>query len=237
MFCDPENKDLLIDFLNWILPSDRKIDDLQYVTTELSGITLYSKASRLDLRCRDTLGKNFIVEVQNYWQEYFFRRCAYYAARIYSYGAEKGDRQSYDVDPVFMIGLLNTDIGLGRDGEITAFSEGKRAQYDADMITERDHENMMYSAEMKGRREGLAEGKAEGLVEGIAKVAKALLAAGRNTGCTDRLSDRSLRGTGGEIEVGCRTSSSYCFWWRNFLSSCAGRSGSRPAYCRCLMRL
>lgn len=42
------------------------------------------------------------------------------------------------------------------------------------MITERDHENMMYSAEMKGRREGLAEG----LVEGVAKVAKAMLAAG-----------------------------------------------------------
>ena len=38
------------------------------------------------------------------------------------------------------------------------------------MITERDHENMMYSAEMKGRREGL--------VEGVAKVAKAMLAAG-----------------------------------------------------------
>lgn len=127
MFCDPENKDLLIDFLNRILPSDREIEDLYYATTELPGITLYSKALRLDLRCRDTLGRNFIVEVQNYWREYFFRRCAYYAACIYSYGAEKGDRQSYDVDPVFMIGLLNIDIGFGRDGEITAFSEGKKS--------------------------------------------------------------------------------------------------------------
>ncbi|HIR82354.1 MAG TPA: PD-(D/E)XK nuclease family transposase [Candidatus Cryptobacteroides pullicola] len=102
--------------LNTVLPPDRKIEDLHYATTELPGITLYSKASRLDLRCRDTLGRNFIVEVQNYWQEYFFRRCAYYAARIYSYGVKKGDWQRYDVDPVFMIGLLNTDIGLGRDG-------------------------------------------------------------------------------------------------------------------------
>ena len=253
MFCDPANKNLLIDFLNTVLPPDRKISDLTYATTEFPGVTLYNKASRLDLRCRDALGRNFIVEVQNYWQEYFFRRCAYYAACIYSYGAEKGDRQSYDVDPVFMIGLLNTDIGLGRDGavwkdryissytfrelstgqveddtifitfvelyrfrrqrfkdctdafeqlcwslknmqntgsvpegtldlrlldlwragEIAAFSEGKRAQYDADMITERDHENMMYSAEMKGRKEGEAEG--------VAKVAKAMLAAGMPT--------------------------------------------------------
>ena len=61
-------------------------------------------------------------------------------------------------------------LDLWRAGEIAAFPEGKRAQYDTDMITERDHENMMYSAEMKGRREGLAEGKAE--------VARAMLAAG-----------------------------------------------------------
>ena len=65
-------------------------------------------------------------------------------------------------------------LDLWRAGEIAAFSEGKRAQYDADMITERDHENMMYSAEMKGRKEGLAEG--------VAKVAKAMLAAGMPVG-------------------------------------------------------
>lgn len=41
------------------------------------------------------------------------------------------------------------------------------------MITERDHENMMYSAEMKGRKEGEAEG--------VAKVVKAMLAAGMPT--------------------------------------------------------
>lgn len=254
IFCDPANKGLLIDFLNMVLPSDRKIQDLQYATTELPGVTLYNKAARLDLRCRDSLGRNFLVEVQNYWQEFFFRRCAYYAARIYSYGVEKGGRQRYDVDPVFLVGLLNTDIGLRRDdpawegrylssytlrelssgqveddtifitfvelyrfgrrrfedcadafeqlcwslknmqdagsapegtldlrlldlwhaGEIAAFPKEKRAKYDTDMITEWDHENMMYSAEMKGRREGLAEG--------VAKVAKAMLAAGMPVG-------------------------------------------------------
>ena len=47
-----------------------------------------------------------------------------------------------------------------------------------DMITEWDHENMMYSAEMKGRKEGLAEGKAEGKAE----VARAMLAAGMPVG-------------------------------------------------------
>lgn len=258
IFCDPANKGLLIDFLNMVLPSDRKIQDLQYATTELPGVTLYNKAARLDLRCRDTLGRSFLVEVQNYWQGNFFRRCAYYAARIYSYGAEKSDRQRYDIDPVFLVCLLNTDIGLGRDdavwkgrylssytfrelssgqveddtifitfvelyrfrrrrfedctdafeqlcwslknmqdagsapegtldlrlldlwhaGEIAAFPKEKREKYDTDMITEWDHENMMYSAEMKGRREGLAEGEAKGKAE----VARAMLAAGMPVG-------------------------------------------------------
>ena len=49
IFCDPANKGLLIDFLNMVLPSDRKIQDLQYATTELPGVTLYNKAARLDL--------------------------------------------------------------------------------------------------------------------------------------------------------------------------------------------
>ena len=74
----------------------------------------FIKAWRYGFRCRDTLGRNFIVEVQNYWQEHFFRRCAYYAARIYSYGVEKGDGQRYDVEPVFLVALLNASLGLDR---------------------------------------------------------------------------------------------------------------------------
>lgn len=65
-------------------------------------------------------------------------------------------------------------LDLWHAGEIAAFPKEKRAKYDTDMITEWDHESIMYSAEMKGRREGLAEGKAE--------VARAMLAAGMPVG-------------------------------------------------------
>ena len=73
--------------------------------------------------------------------------------------------------------------GSGAGGSRTAatraaFPKEKRAKYDTDMITEWDHENMMYSAEMKGRKEGLAEGKAEGKAE----VARAMLAASMPVG-------------------------------------------------------
>lgn len=69
-------------------------------------------------------------------------------------------------------------LDLWHAGEIAAFPKEKRAKYDTDMITEWDHENMMYSAEMKGRKEGLAEGKAEGKAE----VARAMLSAGMPVG-------------------------------------------------------
>ena len=69
-------------------------------------------------------------------------------------------------------------LDLWHAGEIAAFPKEKRAKYDTDMITEWDHENMMYSAEMKGRKEGLAEGKAEGKAE----VARAMLAASMPVG-------------------------------------------------------
>ena len=38
-------------------------------------------------------------------------------------------------------------LDLWHAGEIAAFPKEKRAKYDTDMITEWDHENMMYSAE------------------------------------------------------------------------------------------
>lgn len=71
----------------------------------------------------------------------------------------------------FPEGTLDLKLNeLWRAGEIVAFSKEKREQYDADMITERDHENMMYSAEMKGR--------AEGETRAGNRIAKAMLAAG-----------------------------------------------------------
>lgn len=69
-------------------------------------------------------------------------------------------------DTIFITFVELRLTGLWRAAEIAAFSKEKRAQYDSDMITERDHENMMYSAEKRGRQEGKAE------------VAKAMLAAG-----------------------------------------------------------
>ena len=91
VLCDPANRHLLVALLNIVLPPERRVAELDYATTEIPGVTLSNKTSRVDLRCTSPDGACFIVEVQRSPQRNFFRRCVYYASRIYSLGSERGD--------------------------------------------------------------------------------------------------------------------------------------------------
>ena len=123
IFCDPaKNKCDLIALLNVFLrPAGRQVEDLEYATTELPGVSLSNKASRVDLRCTDETGRRFIVEVQRGAQPRFFRRCVYYASRIYALGSERlgserGDGERYEILPVYLVALTDRDFGFARDG-------------------------------------------------------------------------------------------------------------------------
>ena len=143
LFCDPKNKQDLIALLNAFLPPERRVSDLEYASTELPGVTLSNKASRVDLRCTDEAGGEFIVEVQRGAQPHFFRRCVYYASRIYALGSERGDRQRYDLPPVYLIALTDRDFGFGRtaaewEGRYTArytFRERESGQVEEETIS------------------------------------------------------------------------------------------------------
>ena len=79
---------------------------------------------------------------------------------------------------------------LLESGRIAGFSREKRTKYDADMITERDYQNILATAREQGhdagfaegreagRAAGLAEGEARGIERGRAEVARKLLASG-----------------------------------------------------------
>ena len=143
LFCDPKNKQDLIALLNAFLPPERRVSDLEYASTELPGVTLSNKASRVDLRCTDEAGGEFIVEVQRSAQPHFFRRCVYYASRIYALGSERGDGQRYDLPPVYLIALTDRDFGFGRtaaewEGRYTArytFRERESGQVEEETIS------------------------------------------------------------------------------------------------------
>ena len=143
LLCDPANKRDLIALLNAFLPSGRRVSDLEYATTEIPGVTLSNKASRVDLRCTGADGEEFIVEVQRSPQPHFFRRCVYYASRIYALGSERGDGQRYELPPVYLLALTDRDFGFDRsgaewDGRYTSsytFRESLTGQVEEDAIS------------------------------------------------------------------------------------------------------
>ena len=62
VFGEQRNSDVLIDLINVLLPPERKVMEISYMTTELPGFTPFSKSVRLDLRCRSHDGTVFIVD-------------------------------------------------------------------------------------------------------------------------------------------------------------------------------
>ena len=118
VFGDHRNKDVLIDLINVLLPESRSVKDISYATTEIPGFSLSNKSVRLDLRCTGDEGSEFIVEMQCYRQENLFRRCVLYSSLVYSSGSRKGDRQEYELPPVYFICLLSGDAEIsGRTGQ------------------------------------------------------------------------------------------------------------------------
>ena len=109
VFGDENNKKLVMSVINTFLPEHRKVVDIEYLPTEQQGPMVgYSKEFHYDFSCRDASGAIFIVEMQNYREKAWFKRCVSYASRAYNNQNRKGE--DYDVQPVYLIGLMGVDI-------------------------------------------------------------------------------------------------------------------------------
>ena len=109
LFGDVANKDVVMTIINAFLPEHRRVVDISYLPTEYQGPAMdHNKDFQFDFMCTDASGTVFIVEMQRYQEEYWFKRCVSYASRAYDRQNRKG--QSYDVPPVYLIGLMGTEI-------------------------------------------------------------------------------------------------------------------------------
>jgi predicted transposase/invertase (TIGR01784 family) len=106
LFGTEPNKNLLIDFLNVILPTQHRVKDLTYRSTENLGNTPLDRKAVFDLYCQSEKGEKFIVEMQKAKHNYFKDRSIYYASFPIQDQAEKGD-WNYKLDPVYTIGILD----------------------------------------------------------------------------------------------------------------------------------
>jgi hypothetical protein len=80
VFGDVNNKDVVMDILNVLLPENRRVVSIDYLPTEHQGpLVNRNKEFHYDFMCRDSSGVVFIVELQKYYEDNWFKRCVSYA--------------------------------------------------------------------------------------------------------------------------------------------------------------
>ena len=66
VFADENNKQVVIEVLNQMLPGERHVEDITYLKMEYQGAQLMNKQYHYDFMCRNSSGRSFIVEMQCY---------------------------------------------------------------------------------------------------------------------------------------------------------------------------
>lgn len=106
LFGSEPNKELLIDFLNQLLPKRHRIADLTYARNEHLPANELDRKAIFDLYCRAESGERFIVEMQKAKQNFFKDRSVYYASFPIQEQAQKGE-WDYRLDPVYTVGIFD----------------------------------------------------------------------------------------------------------------------------------
>ncbi len=114
LFGTEPNKDLLIDFLNQILPARHKIQDLTYSDKEHLGLNEIDRRAVFDIYCTNKTGDKFIVEIQRARQIYFKDRSVYYSTFPIQEQAIKGE-WNYKLSAVYTVGILDFIFDDDRD--------------------------------------------------------------------------------------------------------------------------
>ena len=107
-----EHPDLVMSLLNALLPldDDGQITSVEYWPSELVPENPGKKDSVVDVRCTDQQGRQFIVEMQLYWNEFFQQRVLLNASKAIVRQLDKGMNYKL-IQPVYCLNLVN-DIGF-----------------------------------------------------------------------------------------------------------------------------
>jgi predicted transposase/invertase (TIGR01784 family) len=103
-----EHPDLVISLLNALLPLDegKKIIGIEYLAAEMTPDQPLRKNSIVDVRCKDSAGRQFIVEMQMEWTTAFKQRVLFNASKAYV--RQLGKSKKYHLlQPVYSLSLVN----------------------------------------------------------------------------------------------------------------------------------
>ncbi len=107
-----EHEDLVMSLLNALLPLDegKRIEHVEYLPAELVPENPGKKNSVVDVRCRETGGRHFIVEMQMNWNNEFQQRVILNASKAIVKQLDKGEDYTL-LQPVYSLNLIN-DCGF-----------------------------------------------------------------------------------------------------------------------------
>ncbi|MFW5725925.1 MAG: Rpn family recombination-promoting nuclease/putative transposase, partial [Bacteroidota bacterium] len=103
-----EHPDILRSFLNSMLPlpEGQEIVELEYLSPEMIPETFLEKFTSVDVRCKDNIGRQFLVEMQMNWTTAFKQRVLFNASRAYVTQSDKGV-EFRSLKPVYALNLIN----------------------------------------------------------------------------------------------------------------------------------
>jgi predicted transposase/invertase (TIGR01784 family) len=106
LFGEEANKDLLMDFLNQLLPTEHKILHLTFKNPEQAGDLRSDRRAIFDIYCENERGERFIVEMQKAKIKFFKDRAVFYTSFPIKEQAEKGD-WDFKLKPVYCVAILD----------------------------------------------------------------------------------------------------------------------------------
>ncbi|MDR2117684.1 MAG: Rpn family recombination-promoting nuclease/putative transposase, partial [Planctomycetaceae bacterium] len=106
LFGEEANKDLLIDFLNAVLPPENRVADLTFRNPEQLPNNIIDRKAIFDIACVGEHDELFTVEMQKAKQIYFKDRSLFYLSFPIQSQAKKGD-WNFKLNPIFLIAILD----------------------------------------------------------------------------------------------------------------------------------
>jgi predicted transposase/invertase (TIGR01784 family) len=108
LFGEEANKDLLLDFLNSMLPKSHQIVSLEFQKTEQLPDHQDDRKAIFDIVCQDVNGETFVVEMQKARLQFMIDRSLYYSTFPIQKQAPKGI-WNFNLSRVYLISILDFD--------------------------------------------------------------------------------------------------------------------------------
>ena len=124
-------KEVMLKFLNAVLNIEGGITDLEYIDTEILGLTKDDRKAVYDLVCVTGKGEHIIVEMQQIRQDYFKDRTLLYLAMLILKQSQKGrakDGKAWNFKQPFVYVICIADFYLNEEEEIAAKNLAKAAK-------------------------------------------------------------------------------------------------------------